>query len=71
MTEAKTIPEYIIIGFRHDGKIFAHRNTVSNALYVYTDLKKADKKAYEIEAKSKKLNFSIDCMVVELRPVIS
>jgi hypothetical protein len=59
---------YIILGFR-DGKIYPHQNRVSGAMYVYYKIEDADKKAYQIEAKSKKLNHQIDCMVVAVKPV--
>jgi hypothetical protein len=59
---------YIILGFRN-GKIYPHQNRVSGAMYIYKDIKDADKKAFEIETKSKKLTHPIDCMVIAIKPV--
>ena len=59
---------YIILGFRN-GKIYPHQNRVSGAMYIYAKIEDADKKAFEIEDKSKKLKHPIDCMVIAVKPV--
>lgn len=63
-----TTENFIILGFRN-GKIYPHQNRVSGAMYVYKKIEDADKKAFEIESKSSKLNHPIDCMVIAVKPV--
>ncbi len=57
---------YMILIF-NDGKVYAHQNRVSNAIYTYKTIEAADKKAFEIEKKTGKEN----CMVVAINQVIS
>lgn len=66
MSVPVTKPEgYMILIFR-DGKVFAHQNRVSNAIYTYKTIEQADKKAFKLEAKMKEEN----CLVVAINGVV-